>query len=146
MPSTYYSLVTHIVFATKRRHPYFNPEAIQEVHRYLGGTIKGLGAEPLIVGGVEDHVHLLVSYKTNQCVADIVREVKKSSTSWLRHQFSDFSWQEGGGVFSVSPERISQVRKYIENQAEHHRKKTFREEYMELLRFAIIDFDEAAFD
>ena len=69
--------------------------------------------------------------------------LKKSSTSWIRHEYPDFSWQEGGGVFSVSPERIPKVRKYIENQVEHHRVKTFREEYIELLRFANIDFDES---
>ena len=146
MPSTYFSLNAHIVCATKHRHPYFQPDIIQDAHRYIGGVIKGLGAEPLIVGGVEDHIHLLVSYKTTHCVADLVREFKKSSTSWLRHEVPEFAWQEGGGVFSVSPERVPQVRKYIENQVEHHRKKTFREEYIELLRFAKIEFDESMFD
>ena len=139
-------MTTHHVFSTKGRHPYFHSKIIQEIHSYLGGTIKGLGAEPLIVGGVEDHVHLLIGFKTNQCLADLVREVKKSSTRWLQHEIPDFSWQEGGGVFTVSPERTAGVRKYIENQAEHHRTKTFREEYIELLRFANIDFDESQLD
>ena len=107
MPSTYFSLTAHYVFSTKNRQPYFHAQIIQEVHRYLGGTIKGLGAEPIIVGGVEDHVHLLVGYKTTHCLADLIRETKKASTSWLKHEFSDFSWQEGGGVFSVSPERVA---------------------------------------
>ena len=146
MPSTYYSLIAHYVFSTKNRHPYFTSDVIQETHRYLGGTIKGLGAVPFIVGGVEDHVHLLVSYKTTHCPADLVREIKKSSTSWLRHQHPDFSWQEGGGVFSVSPDQVPKVRKYIENQAEHHRTKTFREEWIEMLRLANIEFDESMFD
>ncbi len=146
MPSTYHSLFAHYVFSTKDRHPYFEPEIIQEVHRYLGGTLKGLGAEPLIVGGVEDHVHLLVGFKTTHCLSELVRETKKASTNWLRHEYSDFSWQEGGGVFTVSPERIDQVRKYIAKQAEHHRTKTFREEYIELLRFANIEFDESHLD
>ncbi len=146
MPSTYYSLTAHIVYSTKNRDRFLNADIIQETHRYLGGTIKGLGAEPLIVGGVEDHVHLLVGFKTPHCLADIVREVKKSSNNWLRHEIPGFSWQEGGGVFSVSPERIPQVRKYIENQVEHHKTKTFREEYIELLRFAKIEFDESQFD
>jgi REP element-mobilizing transposase RayT len=146
MPSTYYSLHAHIIFSTKNRHPYFDSECIEKVHGYLGGTVRGLGAEPLIIGGVEDHVHLLVGQKTNQCVADLVRELKKSSTQWMRQKHSDFSWQEGYGVFSVSPERIENVRKYIAKQPEHHRKKTFREEYIELLRFAMIDFDESLLD
>lgn len=146
MPSAYYSLHDHIIFSTKNRHPYFQPEIIREVHGYLGGTIKGLGYEPLIVGGVEDHVHLLVGLKTNQCVSDLVRELKKSSTNWMKQQESTFGWQEGYGAFSVSPERISNVRKYIENQAEHHRSKTFREEYIEILRYAGISFDEDLLD
>lgn len=143
MPSTFYSLHAHIVFSTKNRHPYFDSEYIQCVHSYLGGTIRGIGAEPLIVGGVEDHVHLLLGHKTNQCVADIVREIKKSSTQWVRQKHPNFSWQEGYGVFSVSPERLANIRKYIEKQPEHHLKKSFREEYIELLRFAKIDFDES---
>jgi REP element-mobilizing transposase RayT len=146
MPSTYYSLHAHLIFGTKNRHPYFQPELIKDVHGYLGGTIKGLGYEPLIVGGVEDHVHLLVGQKTTQCVADLVRELKKSSTTWMKQHESTFSWQEGYGAFSVSPERIPNVRKYIENQIEHHGTKTFREEYIELLRFAGIEFDEAMLD
>jgi putative transposase len=146
MPSTYYSLHAHIIFGTKRRHPYFQPEVIQDVHGYIGGTIKGLGYEPLSVGGVEDHIHLLVGHKPNQCVMDLVRELKKASTNWMKATESSFGWQEGYGAFSVSPERIPNVRKYIENQAEHHRTKSFREEYIELLRFAGIEFDEAMLD
>ncbi len=146
MPSTYYSLHSHIIFSTKNRHPYFQPEIINEVHGYIGGTIKGLGYQPLIVGGVEDHLHLLIGQKTNQCVADLVRELKKASTNWMKNKQSNFSWQEGYGAFSVSPERIPKVRKYIENQVEHHRTKTFREEYLEMLRFAGISFDEDLLD
>lgn len=143
MPSTYYSIHSHIVFGTKDRHPYFQPDFVQEVHNYLGGTIKGLGFQPLIIGGVEDHVHLLVGQEPNQNISYLVQELKKSSTAWIQYRQPGFSWQEGYGAFSVSPERIPNVRRYIENQADHHRAKSFREEYVELLRFAGIEFDES---
>jgi putative transposase len=143
MPSTYYSLHTHLIFSTKNRHPYFQANSIKGVHTYVGGAAKALGFVPVAVGGVEDHVHLLVGQKTTHCLADMVRELKKSTTLWIQKQHADFAWQEGYGAFSVSPERISAVTKYIANQAEHHQTRTFREEYIELLRFAGIAFDEA---
>ncbi|MBI1335143.1 MAG: IS200/IS605 family transposase [Armatimonadetes bacterium] len=146
MPSTYASLHVHVVYSTKGRHPSFHPDVIDEVHRYLGGTVNGLGAQSVIVGGVADHVHLLFGMRTTQSVSDLVREVKKASSHWMRERQRDFAWQEGYGAFSVSPERLGGVKKYIENQAEHHQKKSFREEFIELLRYAGIEFDEALLD
>ena len=99
-----------------------------------------------MVGGVADHVHMLVGQKTNQCPADLVREIKKASTDWLQQKHRNFTWQEGYGAFSVSPERLSVVSKYIESQPKHHEKKTFRDEWIEMLRYANIEFDESQFD
>lgn len=142
MPSTYLSLNVHIIFGTKNRHPFIAD--LVRVHEYLGGTARGLGVVPLQIGGVADHVHLLLRLKATHCVADVVREIKKGSTKWFREELgvSDFAWQEGYGAFAVSPERMGGVTRYIENQEEHHRKKSFEEEYVELLRFAGIEFDE----
>lgn len=137
-----------MVFSTKNRHPFIQPAILDEVHRYLGGTIRELGAHPIRMGGVADHVHLLFGIKPVHCIADIVRELKKSSTKWIRADLGirNFAWQEGYAALSVSRERLDVVEKYIANQAEHHRKKTFREELIELLRFAHIEFDERFLD
>ena len=146
MPSTYYSLHNHYVFSTKERHPFLDEKIIHQAHEYLGGIIRGLGAKPVMIGGVDDHVHLLIGQKTTHCPADLIREIKKASTDWLRVEQPDFSWQEGYGAFSVSPERLDAVSRYIAKQPEHHAKKTYREEWIELLKYARIEFDESQFD
>ena len=107
MPRTYLSLAVHIVFSTKNRIPYFQEEFQPRVYAYLGGVLKGLDTIQIKVGGVSDHVHLLVGLKGGHSVADVVREVKKSSNGWVREQtgFSDFNGQEGYAGFSVSSER-----------------------------------------
>ena len=97
-----------------------------------------------MVGGVADHAHMLIGHKTTHCPADLIREIKKASTDWLRLEQPDFSWQEGYGV-SVSPERLDAVTKYIVKQPEHHAMKTFKEEWIELLKYARIEFDESQF-
>lgn len=138
MPSTYLNLNVHAVFSTKNRSPLIEPEIRSRAHEYLGGTLRGLSVVPLQVGGVSDHVHVLMRLKATQSVAEVIREAKKSSTKWFREDLKvvEFAWQEGYAAFSVSPERIGQVTRYIENQEEHHRKKSFEEEYRELLKFA----------
>ncbi|HLO99239.1 MAG TPA: IS200/IS605 family transposase [Fimbriimonas sp.] len=146
MPSTYYSLHTHVIFSTKNRHPYLTDELLPRTHDYIGGILRTLDAKPTIIGGTADHVHLLFGLKTTQCPANIVREVKKASNEWLKQWHPHFHWQEGYGAFSVSPERLNGVQRYIANQEEHHRHKTFKEEWMELMKLAGIEFDEAVFD
>ena len=142
MPSTYLSLNAHVIFATRKRTPFFDAEIIGRVHQYLGGSIRGLGAAPLAVGGIEDHVHLLIGFPSTMAIADFVRETKKASTKWMREDMSvkDFRWQEGYAGFTVSQERVGNVKRYIEKQAEHHRNKPFLEEIEELLRFNNLEF------
>ena len=111
------------------------------MYDYLGGSLRGLGATSIRVGGVEDHVHLLVGIKTTHCISDLVRDIKKASTNWMQDELPAFSWQVGYGVFSVSPERLKGVSKYIDNQVEHHKTMTFVEERIMLYRLAGIDFD-----
>lgn len=142
MGSTFSSLRMHIVFSTKERRPFVQDSWRSSLHEYLGGTVRGLGAVAEAVGGIADHVHLLVSYKPTHCVSDFVREVKKASSVWAaeRHE-SKFGWQEGYSIFSVSVSQKSRVRAYIGNQAEHHRQRDFRAELEELLRKHEIEFD-----
>ena len=144
--STYLALNVQIVFSTKHRQPFLNKDIIAPAHAYLGGVIKGLGGVPIQIGGVEDHVHILMGMKSTHSVAYLVQEIKKASGDWIREEIPNFLWQDGYAAFSVSPERLTGVSKYIENQAEHHHVKTFREEYIELLEFAGIAFDPKYLD
>jgi len=143
MPSTYLSLNVHLVFSTKNRQPFLKDEVLPRMHAYLGGTINSLKAVPVKIGGIDDHVHLLVGLRGNHCVADVVREVKKVSNAWMREEmgYREFAWQEGYAAFSVSPERMNGVAKYIERQAEHHQTQSYIDELIELLTFAKIEFD-----
>ena len=148
MPSTYLSLHYHIVFGTKERRPLIQPAWQPRLHEYLGGTIHGLDGFPQAVGGVTDHVHLLVALKATHCLADVLRELKKASSIWVHDELGDrsFAWQEGYAAFTVSATARAKVREYIEGQAEHHRTKTFREELLAMLKRAEVTFDPRYFD
>jgi putative transposase len=143
MPSTHAALYYHAVFSTKNRERWFDAEFQPKLHAYLGGSVNQLNAQSLIVGGVEDHVHLLCSMKTTENVADLIRQLKAVSSGWIKTELgrSAFAWQEGYGVFTVSVPDIEKVRKYIANQPKHHRNKSFQDEYLEMLQRAMVDFD-----
>jgi REP element-mobilizing transposase RayT len=134
MGSTFYSLHYHVVFSTKERRPFIRTEWRAHLHEYLGGTIRGLGGVAEAVGGVEDHVHLLVSSKTTDAPANLVRELKKASSTWAaeNHERS-FGWQEGYAIFSTSWTHCQILRRYIAGQEEHHRKASFVDELKRLL-------------
>ena len=143
MPSTYLSLHYHIVFGTRERRPIIRPEWRSRLHDYLGGTVRGLGGVSQVVGGTADHVHLLFGLKATHCLADVMRELKKASSIWVHEEIGDraFAWQEGYAAFTVSATARNSVYAYIENQPEHHRQKTFREELLEMLQRAEVTFD-----
>jgi putative transposase len=138
MPSTHTSLKYHIVFSTKERCTFIDVKWRDRLHAYLGGIVRSLDGVALAIGGVADHVHLLVGLNATHSVAQIVREVKVASTKWVHSeiQLPIFSWQEGYGAFTVGPNSCDAVVKYILNQEEHHRTKTFQEEYLEFLQKA----------
>jgi putative transposase len=144
MPSAHTSLHCHLVFSTKERVPLIATEWRENLHAYLGGIVKGLGGVPLAIGGIEDHVHLLVGLKSSHRLDYFLRDLKADSSAWVHREAGRklFSWQKGYGAFSVSPSNLEGVKRYILNQAEHHRRKTFQEEYVELLRASGIDYDE----
>jgi REP element-mobilizing transposase RayT len=148
MASTYLSLHYHLVFGTKYREPAIAAEWRSRLHEYLGGTISGLGGFPQGVGGVADHVHLLVGLKATHCLADVLRELKKASSAWVHKQIglASFAWQEGYAAFTVSATARESVQKYIANQEEHHRARSFREELIEMLERAGIQYDEQFLD
>lgn len=148
MPSTYVSLHYHIVFSTKRRERLIDAAWRNRLWEYLGGTIKGLEGVPQGIGGTVDHVHLLVGLKSTHCLADVMRELKKSASAWVHAELGirDFAWQEGYGAFTVGPGARGRVRQYIANQAAHHRELTFREELVALLERAGVEYEERWLD
>jgi len=143
MGSTYLSLHYHLVFGTKGRVPRIEDAWRARLHDYLGGTVRGLGGVAQQVGGVRDHVHLLVGLKATHCLADFVRELKKGSSAWVRQEAGDgeFAWQEGYAAFTVSATARDAVAKYVANQEEHHRERSFQEELTELLERAGVAYD-----
>ena len=144
MSSTHLSLHYHIVFGTKNHEPLIQPSWGGKLHAYLGGIIRTANGIAESVGGVSDHVHLLIGLRATHRLADVLRELKAVSSGWVHHEIGirEFAWQEGYGAFTVSASQREAVRHYIEQQAEHHRTRTFREEYLELLRRSGVEFDE----
>ena len=146
MPQSLAKILVHIVFSTKDRRPFLRDLALrEELHRYLGGILSQHDCQPIIVGGVEDHVHLLCALSRTCAAAEMVKEIKRGSSLWLKTKtldLSDFAWQTGYGIFSIGFSQIQTVREYIANQPEHHRKVSFQDEFRELLRRYEIDFDE----
>ena len=144
MAHTYTSLLYHIVFATKQRQPTIEESWRAQLHQYLGGTVRGLGGVALEVGGVTDHVHLLVSLNQNHRIADFMRELKASTSKWVNRSGltpARFEWQRGYGAFSVNQSLRETVRRYIQRQEEHHRKQHFEGEFIALLDAHQIEYD-----
>jgi putative transposase len=144
MPSTHLSLHYHVVFSTKERQPWIEPGWRDDLYGYLGGCVKTLGGVPVEIGGVADHVHLLLGLRATHCLADVVREIKTASSRWVHEELHlpRFGWQEGYGAFTVSRSNVQPVRNYIATQPEHHQKRRFEDEYLDLLKKHGIDFDE----
>lgn len=144
MPSTHLSLHYHLIFSTKDRVPYIQKEWRGRLHAYLGGIVNDLGGVPEKINGVEDHVHLLVGLRATHRLADVLKDIKAGSSRWVHDELNlqSFAWQEGYGAFTVSALQIDAVKKYIENQEEHHRVKTFQEEYLEFLNRCGVKYDE----
>jgi putative transposase len=137
-------ILVHTVFSTKDRRPFLRDHAIRdETHAYLGGILANLGCQPLIVGGVEDHVHLLSMLSRTCTAADMVKEVKRGSTLWIKSKgLEDFAWQNGYGMFSIGSSQIPDVKKYIATQEEHHRCMSFQDEMRTLFKRYEIEYDE----
>jgi putative transposase len=148
MPGTFTSLHYHLVFSTKNREPFISNVWISRLHEYLGGTVHGLGGIPEGIGGVSDHVHLLVGLKATHCLSDFMRDLKKASSIWVHQEITlrDFSWQEGYAAFSISATSREAVLKYIAQQEDHHRTRSFREELAQMLVKAGVRFEDRFLD
>lgn len=145
MANTFSQIYIQYVFAVKYRQNLLHKAWRDEVFKYMSGIIKEKGQKPIIVNGVEDHVHIFVGLKPTICIADLIRDVKNNASKFINEQGfvkERFSWQEGYGAFSYSHSAIENVYNYILNQEEHHRKQTFRKEYLDLLNKFEIDYDE----
>lgn len=145
MPQSLARLHIHLVFSTKNREPIITDVVRNSLHAYMATVLQNLGCHPVLINSVEDHVHLLFELARTVAVSQAVEDVKKSSSKWIKTQgptFSKFAWQAGYGVFAVSESNVETVRKYIAGQREHHRTKTFQEEYRQFLERHRIAFDE----
>jgi putative transposase len=145
MPHSYSNLLTHIVYSTKNRRPFIDATLEARLFPYFGGIVRQLGGKLYVVNGVEDHVHLLAELPTTITIAEVVGKIKGSSTYWIHQSFperSRFAWQRGYGAFSVSKSNVATVARYIEAQKEHHGKRSYQDEFTELLQRHGIAIDE----
>ena len=145
MANTYTQLYTHIVFHVKSTGIIMREEDLERVFQYIGGIIREEGAIPFAVGGVADHIHILTTLPKNMSLADFMRVIKANSSKWLRRldsYYESFRWQDGYGAFSVSPSLMKRTTHYIFTQAEHHKTKTYHDEYCEVLDAYGIEYDE----
>jgi REP element-mobilizing transposase RayT len=139
-------LWTHLIFSTKDRSPFLGDKVLRtEMHAFLAQMLRKHDCETRIVGGVEDHVHALFALSRTYPIASVVKEIKRTSSSWVKetpHRLGNFYWQGGYAAFSVSQSNIQEVVTYIENQEEHHKRVTFQDEYRAFLKAYSIDYDE----
>jgi putative transposase len=146
VPQSLAQIYLHIVFSTKDRRPRLHDSSIRDdLHNYLGGTCNNLDCPVLRVGGVEDHVHILCRLGRSISIADLVKELKRESSKWLKTKsasLADFHWQNGYGAFSVSPSHVDPLRTYIENQEKHHQRESFQDELRRLLKMYGLEWDE----
>ena len=144
MPSTHLSLNFHVIFSTRDRVPEIAAGWRADLHAYLGGCVQGTGGQPLIVGGIADHVHVLMRLRATHSLADVVRDIKAGCSRWVHehHRRRTFAWQDGYAGLTVSPSRIPSVYSYIQRQEKHHNKKSVQEEYVQFLRESGIEYDE----
>jgi putative transposase len=145
MPQSLSNVYVHIVFGTKHRQPLIHEEIQDDLYHYIAGICCRLDCPVLQIGGVADHVHVLCVFSRRVTISKLLQEVKQSSSSWIKSKYlsmSDFYWQDGYGVFGVSPSAVGTVKRYIANQKEHHSKATYQEEYLRILKEEGVKYDE----
>ena len=145
MPQSLSKVIVHFIFSTRDRHPWLDANVRPRMHAYLGTICRDAGAEAYRVGGVSDHVHLVTTLPRTLSQADMLEGLKKKSSKWIKGLAADyrhFYWQRGYGAFSVSPSQLDALLAYVESQEEHHRSRTFQEEYREFLRKYGVEYDE----
>jgi len=145
VPNTYTQIYIHIVFAVKHRNALISSSWKERLHKYMTGIIQNQGHKLIAINTVPDHVHIFIGMKPDVALSDLVRDIKRDSTNFVNNEIrlkGKFSWQEGFGAFSYSHSQIDSVVKYILNQEEHHRSKTFREEYETMLKEYAVEYND----
>lgn len=145
MPGTFSQVYIQVVFAVKGRENLISRSWKDELHKYMAGIIKAKEQKPIIINGMPDHIHAFIGLRPSMPISDIVRDIKNNSSNFINEKKfvnGKFSWQEGYGAFSYGHSQIEKVYSYILNQEEHHKKKTFREEYIDFLKKFEVQFDE----
>jgi len=142
MPHSYCTNLVHCVFSTKGRSDLISDGIRDRLYAYLYGIAKNLGIEILALGGTANHLHVLMALPAKEPLSTVVRNLKANSSRWMSENGPRFSWQEGFGAFSVSPSQVPAVKRYIRNQAEHHKQRNFEEEFLLLLRKSGVDYDQ----
>jgi len=145
MPHSFTHILIHYIFSTKDRQPFLTDDIRPRIFEYMGGIARKNDIQPQIIGGVEDHVHMLVLLPKTLSIAKAIQLIKGGTSKWIHDEFpklKHFAWQIGYGAFSVSLSNRENVMHYIKHQKEHHRKKTFREEFIEFLEKHNIEYDE----
>ena len=145
MPQSIAYNYLHITFSTKYREPLIDEAIEEELFKYIGGICKNLECNPIKVGGYRDHIHILCVLSRKIALMKLLEEIKSHSSKWIKtkgDKYKNFYWQRGYGSFSVNPAEIDVVVRYIENQAEHHKKKTFQDEYIAFLKKYNAEYDE----
>jgi REP element-mobilizing transposase RayT len=144
MGATHSCLLYHVIFSTKERQPFITPEIRPRLYKYIGGMIRKQEGVLYEIGGMPDHLHLLFRWRTDVAVADLIRDMKRDSTKWIKKAWPDmrhFYWQEGYGAFSVSFSHKKRVEQYIRGQEEHHRRHTFKAEFLKFLHRYEVEYD-----
>jgi REP element-mobilizing transposase RayT len=144
MAHTYSQLITHLIFSTQNRIPYLKTDLRDRLFRYMAGIVRGIDARDVLVNGVSDHVHILMTIPPALAVAAAVNKIKANSSKWIHEQRllpPAFAWQTGYAAFSVSPSKVVEVIRYIENQELHHQKLSFQEEYLAFLKAHRIEYN-----
>lgn len=145
MPDTYSQLYVQIVIVVKYRQSLIQKSWKDELYKYITGIVTNNGQKLLKINGVENHVHILLNVKPNIALSDLMRDIKANSSKWINEKrfcSHDFKWQEGFGAFSYSISQLDNVIKYIENQEEHHKKQSFKDEYISFLKNFEIEYKE----
>ncbi len=145
MANTYTQIHLHLIFAVKYRTGIIEDKWKDELYKYITGIIQSNNNKLLIINGMPDHIHILIGIRPNQSVSELLQDIKGSSSKWINEKGfvkGKFEWQEGFGAFSYSKSQIKDVIKYIENQEEHHKKRTFREEYLAFLDAFEVEYNE----
>ena len=145
MPQSLANVLLHLVFSTKDRFPFIREDVRPRLSRYVGGLCREINCPSIVVGGTADHLHVVCSLSRALSIAELLEEVKKRSSRWVKTQdtrLSKFAWQTGYGAFSIGQSQVEAVREYVRTQAEHHRHVTFQEEFREFLRRYQVTYDE----